>query len=316
VETGFLGISYVEPAERAWARTRHLLLLPVDVEKWVVIGFAAFLAGLAGRAGFSFTPHWRFEFPPDFGNLIEPPFENVLDLVRGSAWFLLGLPLGLALLALGVALLWLSSRGKLIFLDNMVQQRAAFVQPWRELGQLGDSLFRWRLGFWLAALLLAGAVLWPIFWLGRSMSGTGLGRPFGALVTYGASAGSLVIAVIAAYVVLFLENFVVPLMYRRKITASEAWRQFLPLLRANLPDFLVYGLVVLFGLVAVFLSLIAAAIVTCCILPLLLSIPYVHSVLLLPLTGFYRLYSLEFLQQYGPDFTVLGVEEESPAGPD
>ena len=70
------------------------------------------------------------------------------------------------------------------------------------------------------------------------------------------------------------------------------------------------------GLVAVLLGLIAAAIVTCCILPLLLSVPYVHSVLLLPLTGFYRLYSLEFLQQYGPDFTVLGVEEESPVGPD
>ncbi len=311
-----MGISYIEPAERAWARTRRLLLRPVDVEKWVVIGFASFLAGLAGRwARVSFTPHWRFGFPPDFGNLIEAPFENLLDLVRGSAWFLFGVPVALALLVLGVALLWLSSRGKLIFLDNMVQQRAAFVEPWRELGKLGDSLFRWRLGLWLAALLLAGAVLSPMFWLGRSMSGTGLAQPFGVLVTYGASAGSIVIAVITAYVALFLENFVVPLMYHRKITANEAWRQFLPLLRANLPDFLAYGLVVLVGLVAVFLGLIAAAIVTCCILPLLLAVPYVHSVLLLPLTGFYRLYSLEFLQQYGPDFTVLGVEK-SPAGQD
>ena len=311
-----MGISYIEPAERAWAGTRRLLLQPVDVEKWVVIGFAAFLAGLVGWPGVSFTPGWRFEFPPDFGNLIEAPFENLLDLVRGSAWFLFGLPLGMALLLLGVALLWLSSRGKLIFLDNMVRRRAAFVEPWKEFGKLGNSLFQWRLGLWLAVLLLAGVFLSPMFWLGRSLRGSGLAQPFGVLVTYGATAGSIVIAAIAAYVALFLENFVVPLMYRHKITANEAWQQFLPLLRSNLPDFLAYGLVVLVGLVAVLLGLIAAAIVTCCIVPLLLSVPYVHSVLLLPLTGFYRLYSLEFLQQYGPEFTVLPAEEEAATSPD
>ena len=88
-----MGISYIEPAERAWARTRRLLLRPVNVETWVVIGFASFLAGLAGRwAGVGFSPRWRFECPQDFGNLIGNPFENLLDLVRGSAWFLLGVP--------------------------------------------------------------------------------------------------------------------------------------------------------------------------------------------------------------------------------
>jgi hypothetical protein len=308
-----LEISYIEPAVAAWNRTRRLLLQPVDVEKWLVIGFSAFLAGLAGRsAGFSSSPHWRFEFPPDFDDLVQAPFQNLVRLIAESAWFV---PLSLAVVVLGVVLLWLSSRGKLIFLDNMVRQRAAFVEPWKELGGLGDSLFRWRLGFALAALLTVGLGLVPIYLLGGSMSGADLARPLGVLVLYCAIAASVVIAVIAGYVGLWLESFVVPLMYRRKITTNEAWRQFLPLLRAHAPDFLVYGLVVLLGMVSVFLGLIAAAIITCCILPLLLSVPYLQSVLLLPLTGFFRLYSLEFLQQYGPEFTILPAEPEPPASP-
>jgi hypothetical protein len=117
-------------------------------------------------------------------------------------------------------------------------------------------------------------------------------------------------------------------MLRHEVSANEAWRLFLPLLRGRLPELLAYGLVVLLGCVGVFLCLLAAAVATCCILPLLLAVPYVRSVLLLPLSGFFRLYSVEFLKQYGPEFTLPSAQteawepqsyppEESPsAGPD
>ena len=300
-----MAVSYIDPAERAWARTRRILMQPPDIERWIVIGFAAFLAGLAGRwAGINFTPRWRFGYPLDWDHLVQAPFDNLLQMLRGSTWFLFGIPFALAALVVGLALLWLSSRGKLIFLDNMVRGRSALVEPWKRYGQLGDSLFLWRLGFYLAALLLAGAVLSPLVWMGRNMTDSSIGRPFAVLATFGAMFGSLIFAVVVAYVTLFLESFVIPLMYRREISAIEAWKQFLPLLRSHLPEFLVYGLVVLFGCVAVFLCLIAAAIVTCCILPLLLSVPYLSSVLLLPLMGFYRLYSVEYLEQFGPEFAM------------
>lgn len=311
-----MAVSYIEPAERAWARTRRLLLQPFDLERWIVIGFAAFLAGLSGQwAGTSFIPRWRIDFPPDWGNLVSPPFGHLLDGFRGSTWFLFGLPFAVAALAVGVALLWLSSRGKFIFLDNMVRQWAAFVDPWKKYGRLGQSLFLWRLGFWLAAFLFAGVFLAPSFWLGRTLGGTGVGQPFGVLVSFGATFGALILGVVVAYVALFLESFVVPLMYHREITAVEAWRLFLPLLRTRIPEFLAYGLVVLLGGVAVFLCLIAAAIATCCILPVLLWVPYVRSVLLLPLSGFYRLYSVEFLRQFGPEFAVTPAESASASVP-
>ena len=53
-----------------------------------------------------------------------------------------------------------------------------------------------------------------------------------------------------------------------------------------------------------FLCLIALAVVTCCVLPLLLSVPYLRSVLLLPLSGFFRLYGVEFLEQFGPQYAL------------
>jgi len=62
------------------------------------------------------------------------------------------------LLALVTLLLWVSSRGKFIFLDNLVHNRAAIVEPWRRFASLGNSLFWWRVGFAVAAVLGFGVV--------------------------------------------------------------------------------------------------------------------------------------------------------------
>ncbi len=99
----------------------------------------------------------------------------------------------------------------------------------------------------------------------------------------------------------------------------EAWRAFLPLLRANFAEFVAFGLVMLLAFVAAFLSIVAAVVATCCSLSLLLAVPYLNSILLLPLTTLYRLYTIEFLEQYGPDFAILQAEsapEDEASTPD
>jgi len=282
-----------------------VLFRPIDVERWVVVGFAAFLAGLSAQwAGIRVTPHWSFGFPPSWDRLVSAPFEGVLGVLRGSNRFFVAVPLAIGFLVLGVAFVWVSSRGKLIFLENMHRGRAAFIDPWRRYARIGDSLFLWRLGLMMAVLLVAVVLLWPLFFLGRSLDEPGLGRPIGLLAGFGATVGALIVGVLVAYVTVFLDSFVVPLMLRNEVTAVEAWRLFLPLLRRQLPAFVAYGLVVLLGCIAVFLCLLAAAIATCCVLPLLLSVPYLRSILLLPLSGFYRLYGVEFLSQFGPEYTL------------
>ena len=54
--------------------------------------------------------------------------------------------------------LWLSSRGKFIFLDDVVSGQARIVEPWNRFKRLGDSLFLWRAAFVLACSLLAGSL--------------------------------------------------------------------------------------------------------------------------------------------------------------
>lgn len=59
----------------------------------------------------------------------------------------------------GILLTWLSSRGKFMFLDNVVTDRAEVVKPWSQYKRLVNSLFLWRLGF-ASLLLFTGLDLW------------------------------------------------------------------------------------------------------------------------------------------------------------
>lgn len=65
--------------------------------------------------------------------------------------------------------------------------------------------------------------------------------------------------------------------------------------------------------IGVGLIVLAAILCTCCIGLILLILPVVGSVLLLPISVFWRNYSLLYLAQFGPEFDLL--REEPPALP-
>jgi hypothetical protein len=138
-------ISFVEPLSRAWERMRRMLFAPFELARWLVLGFSAWLAGLAssdwgtklaGNAPDSIDEHALVPF--EFGELADAITDHLV-------WLPLILLAVLVVAAILIALLWVSSRGKLVFLDNVVHERAAIVEPWKRLGKLGDSLFWWRL---------------------------------------------------------------------------------------------------------------------------------------------------------------------------
>ncbi len=84
------------------------------------------------------------------------------------------------------------------------------------------------------------------------------------------------------------------------------WSEFLSLLSPNLGAFVLYVLLkFLIGLAILVISCIATC-VTCCIA----ALPYIGTVLLLPLFVFRRSYSMYFLSQLDPDYASFG-----PAGP-
>jgi hypothetical protein len=211
----------------------------------------------------------------------------------------------MAVAAILVLVLWLSSRAKVIYLDNVVHNRAQIVEPWHRLRDLGNSLFLWRLGFIVACGLVALVLLMLFFAPAATLS-------FSDALS-GLSYAAMVFGVIimicfgfaAAFVALMLEAFVIPIMYKFDIKATEAWSYFLPWLKTRPWQFVLYAIFVL-ALVFVFLCIFALiCVLTCCIV----ALPYVGTVILLPFYVTYRLFSIEFLAQFDPGFDLFTPAE-------
>lgn len=286
----------MRPLETAWGRTRKALLdAPFDLERWLVVGFAAWIARLGENgAGASFSR--RFSHPT--------PGDSVALVRNGLAW-IAAHPLWLAIgafgvvvgLAIGIALLWVSSRGKFVFLDDVLRDRAAVVEPWKRFAREGNSLFLWRLAFAFVTFVVIGLLAVP--WLLAILAWTRTGAFALGLAGFAAMPLVLVVVVVAAYVQGFLENFVVPLQYRYGGTTTQAWRLFLPLLGANLGTFLAWGLLWVGLLLAIALAIVVAGLLTCCVGFLVLMIPYVNAVVLLPVTYTLRGYGPALLAEFG-----------------
>ena len=298
-------IAYFEPLSRAWERMKFILWRPFDLAKWLVLGFSCWLAGLADGAS---GGGWKWILDED-----DFPARHSVFRGRGSyeeigealIWLPLIFIIIMAVAAILVLVVWLSSRAKVMYLDNIVHNRAQIVEPWNRLRTLGNSLFLWRLGFFVASGLVV-LVLLLIFFAPAatfSFSDALAGLSYAAMI-FGVIV-MICFGIVAAFVALMLEAFVVPIMYKFDLRATEAWRYFLPWLKARPWQFVLYALFVLV-LLFVFVCLFAlVCVLTCCIV----ALPYVGTVILLPLYVTYRIFSLEFLAQFDPDFDVFTPAE-------
>ena len=108
-----------------------------------------------------------------------------------------------------------------------------------------------------------------------------------------------------AVVVKLTTDFVVPIQFLRGVKCVEAWRTFLSLLSANIGSFIVYLLFQIVLAIAIFTLILMVVVATCCVAGCLLAIPYLGTVLLLPVLIFSRAYSLYYLAQYGNEYKVI-----------
>jgi len=309
-----MDIRYVDPLRRAWARMKGILFSPFDLGKWLVIGFSAWLARLAGGGGGG-----GFRFNPARDRTVS---LHVRQALRGAwehlrahpHWLVLVVVGAAALLVVGLLFVWISSRGKFIFLDNVVHDRARIAEPWRRFAQQGDSLFLWRLGF-LIACVIALAVMGTVAVLSAGgFSGFGFGSVRATTITVLAVLGVAVWGIACAYVSLFLDSFIVPVMYRDGVGAVEAWRRFAPWIERHFGGLLLYGFFVLGLVVTVGAGVLVVGLLTCCVGLFLVVLPYVGTVILLPLLVTYRFFSLEFLAQLDAGFAILPERPVPPRG--
>src|SRR5262249_30790962 len=111
-------ISVTLPLSRALERTRRMLFEPFDLRKWLVVGFCAWVATL-GESGFNGA--YRQEMHSGQGSPIstfKSWLEQIHQYVVPNLWWIVPAAIGLTVLvvALWVTVLWLSSRGRFMFL--------------------------------------------------------------------------------------------------------------------------------------------------------------------------------------------------------
>lgn len=302
-------IAYLAPLEAGWARMKKLLFGPFDLSRWMIIGFTAWLAMLGEGGGASAVN------VPDSSN----HQGGGGDFIGEHLALIIVLAVLVLLLALAVGLVvtWVSSRGKFMFLENLATGVARVAEPWRRWKKQGNSLFLWSVGFGFvmlgAVMLVAGlgfALAWPdlqahVFHV-RALLGVVLG---GLLLT--------LIVIPACCISVFLVDFVVVLMRRHEITTTAAWGIFLRLFRARPGPFILYLLLRLaFGMV-VGMALVLAGFLTCCCGFIILAIPYIGTVVMLPILAWERYWSIEFLRQFGPEYDLdaVAVPPSLPAAP-
>ena len=309
-------VSVTAPIQPAIERVKHLLFRPFNLATWFTIGFCAWLANL-GQGGFNGGFTGRF---PSFGSPTKGILPQVPDtssageqlghfhdlVMRNLSWILpLAVVLAGLLIALGVLLAWLSARGEFMFLHCVALDRAEVEVPWRQHAAKAWSLFLFRLAIGLVALVPALLLVGTIIFLGIGIFRHGyadLGSWMGVIAAGLALFALLCVAVIVGKLT---RDLVVPIMFLRGGTCSEAWRELLALFAGRLSLLVVYILFQLVIGLTIGMAIVVIVIATCCLAGCLLAIPYLGTVALLPVLVFQRAYSAIYLAQFGPRYDVF-----------
>jgi hypothetical protein len=296
----------------AWDRTIKLLFKPFDIGRWFVIGFSAWLA-ILGKGGASF---------PDISNFFSkktPPVGNELQNLTNQLLSYLEKPWVIVLIVgvvtfsfiFGILFCWLRSRGDFMFLHHLYQPNSSIKECWQRSQQHAHSLFQWRIVFFVIALgffAFEGYFIWKQL-MSPFISLNYVWSPVLALPLFIHIIVGLVWVIAINVIILFLKDFVVPIMYWQQCSASSAWTNVLAL--CNQHPFSVIGYIfcmLLWSFVGGLMILIIM-LCTCCIAIIPMMLPYISAVALLPYYLFFRAYPIYFLAQWRPSLVMTPAEE-------
>jgi hypothetical protein len=180
-----------------------------------------------------------------------------------------------------------------------VKNRAAIAEPWREYRREGNSYFLYSIvmGFgivFLAAIFIMVIVLPLGLFSHRHDAAINFGLALIPLISFG------FVFLLLIVVVALISHLMVPVMYRRRCLAREAFVDVSRLIFHNPAPF---ALFVLFGIaVAIGLALVGTVVMcaTCCVG----GLPYISTVLLLPAIVWFAAFRLLFLRQFGDQYDV------------
>ncbi len=281
-------VSVIEPIGPAFEKVKTILFSPFDLRKWFVIGFCAWLAYLGSGGGNGGGGGGRGGGPSEareaFGGAKVFVLENLGWIIPVA---LIGVML---IIVLWLVSTWLSSRGRFMFLHCVAENKAEVKVPWAKFRQHANSLFLFRIVLGLIGFAVIGL---PCLLAVGLIAITVANNGFVAAAVLGIVMIVLMIvaiSIIFALIGKFTTDFVVPIMFLRTTNCIAGWREFLTILSVNKARFVLY---ILFQIV---IAIVIGAIISmgfcigCCLccVSLLLLIPYIGTVILLPVLVFKR----------------------------
>lgn len=314
-------ISVTAPVGPALERVKQMLFRPFDLGKWFTIGFCAWLAGLgeAGGGGGGGINN-NVNVGNNNSNHVQEDLHRFVaqahDYLLNNLYWIV--PVAAFVIVFGIGLwilmLWLNCRGKFMFLHNVALDKAEIAVPWTKFESLANSLFGFRIVVALASfvVILPPLAVAAVFVLRMIWNGA---PNFPAIMLCVGMAMLMVIFIIAfALVHKFTADFVVPVMFLRGQRCLAAWKEFWPMLSGNIGKFTLYILFQIVLGMAIGIIVLFAIVITCCLAGCLMIIPYIGTVVLLPVLVFKRAYSLYFFRQFGAAYDVF-PSEAPPAPP-
>jgi hypothetical protein len=195
-----------------------------------------------------------------------------------------------------------------MFLHCVVGNKSEVKVPWHKFREHGNRLFLFRVVLGIIGLAIVAVPVLSIVLLTITM--------VIKIVPYIVSIPAIILCGLIIFVfsiVLFLVkkftlDFVVPIMFLRTASCIAGWREFLTILSVNKTRLALYILFQIVIAIAIGTIIFVVFCIGCCFCcaSVLLLVPYISTVILLPLFVFKRAYSLYYLRQFGPRFDALG----------
>ena len=309
-------VSVIDPIGPAFEKVKTILFRPFDLGKWFIIGFCAWLAFLGSGGGGGNGGGGGGGGGGRFPDAHEAFGQAKVFVLESLSWIIPVAIIGVVLIiVLWLVFTWLSSRGRFMFLHCVAENKAEVKVPWEKFRQHGNSLFLFRIILGLIGFAATGLPCLFVFGLIAIMVA---GNVPGVIAVLGCVMIGLIavaIAIIFAVIGKLTMDFVVPIMFLRTTSCVAGWREFLTILSVNKARFVLYILfqIVIAIVIGVIISMGFCIGLCFCCASLLLLIPYIGTVILLPVLVFKRAYSLLYLQQFGPEFDVFRPETEMAA---
>jgi hypothetical protein len=305
-------VSVIDPIGPAIERVKLMLFKPFNLGRWFIIGFCAWLAYLGtggGGGGGGGGPQWHgpHKQHPEIAEGINAVKEYILD---NLFWIIpTAVIIIAAIICLGLLIAWINSRGRFMFLHCVAENKSEVKVPWHKFRKHGNSLFIFRIVLALVALAIMAlpisgiiffVILITVHIVPFAVSVPGM---LLCIITI------ILLAIVFSLVRKFTFDFVVPIMFLRTEDCVAGWREFLTILSINKARFTLYILFQIVISIVIGTIIFIGACIGCCLCcaSILLLVPYIGTVILLPLLIFERAYSLYYLRQFGPRFNVFGM---------